>query len=90
MLEVMCVDSYEKIINTIRNEARRDKSKQLYVGDMTGTTTCILNGLDLDADDFLISERLVNKLKAGDEVLVCKVKSGENETFVIVDKVVKV
>lgn len=84
------MDPYEKIINTIRNEARRDKSKQLYIGDMTGPTTCVLNGLNLDTDDFLMPERLVDKLKAGDEVLVCKVKSGENETFVIVDKVVKV
>ena len=79
------MDAYERIINMIRKESERNKQTQLYIADMTSSDTCALNGLSLDADDFYISDSLVGKLKAGDEVLACKV----GDEFVLITKVVK-
>lgn len=79
------MDAYEKIINMIRKESERNKQTQLYIADMTSPDTCVLNGLNLDADDFYISASLVGELNAGDEVLACKV----GDEFVLITKVVK-
>lgn len=79
------MDAYEKIVNVIRKESERNKQTQLYIADMTSSDTCVLNGLNLDADDFHISASLVGELNAGDEVLACKV----GDEFVLISKVVK-
>lgn len=79
------MDAYEKLVNTIRKESERNKQKQLYIAEMTGPDTCTLNGLALDADDFLVSEFLVGKLVKGDEVLACKV----GDEYVLISKVVR-
>lgn len=86
MLEVGgCMDSYEKIIKLIREEAARDKQRQLYIGDMTGPDTCSVNGLELEADDFLVSDFLVDDLEEGDRVLVCRI----GDEFILIAKVVR-
>lgn len=79
------MDAYEKLVNTIRKESERNKQKQLYIAEMTGPGTCTLNGLTLDADDFLVSEFLVGNLEAGNEVLACKV----GDEYVLISKVVR-
>ena len=79
------MDAYENIINMVRKESERNKQTQLYIADMTSSDTCVLNGLNLDADDFYISASLVGELNAGDEVLACKVGA----EFVLITKVVK-
>lgn len=79
------MDAYEKIVSVIRKESERNKQTQLYIADMTSSNTCVLNGLNLDADDFYISASLVGELNAGDEVLACKV----GDEFVLISKVVK-
>ena len=52
---------------------------------MTGPDTCALNGLALDADDFLVSDFLTGNLEAGDEVLACKI----GDEYVLITKVVR-
>ena len=79
------MDAYEKLVNTIRKESERSKQKQLYIAEMTGPGTCVLNGLALDADDFLVSDFLTGNLEAGDEVLACKI----GDEYVLITKVVR-
>lgn len=75
------MDSYEKIIKTIRKESKRDQGQSIRFG-IVEDDKIKLGMLDLEISDFLINEGLI--LKNGDKVLTASV----GDVFVIICKVV--
>ena len=82
------MNPYEKIINTMRKEARRiERTSDIRMCEMTSGTTCEMDGVELDAEDLIINADLKGKLKQGDKVLMTRVS--EN-TYAILAKVVSI
>jgi hypothetical protein len=75
------VNSYEKLIKTIRNESNRDKSTNIRLGSVENDKIKV-GMLDLEKTDFLINPEL--KIVNGDKVLIASVE----DVFVIICKVV--
>lgn len=82
------MNGYEKLIKTMRKEAiRADTGYPLKLAVMTSNSSCILGQLELDADDLYLASHLVEKLKIGDVVLICRVS---NEKYAIIEKMMEV
>ncbi len=75
------MNSYEKIIKTIRTESNRDKNTYIRLGSVTNNKIK-MGMLELEKEDFLINADL--KLTNGDRVLIAKIE----DIFVIICKVV--
>nr|DAL95876.1 MAG TPA: hypothetical protein [Caudoviricetes sp.] len=75
------MNSYEKLIKTIRNESNRDKSTNIRLGSVENDKIKV-GMLDLEKTDFLINPEL--KIVNGDKVLIASVE----DVFVIICKVV--
>lgn len=75
------MNSYEKIIKTIRTESNRDKNSYIRLGTVTNGKIK-MGMLELEKEDFLINSDL--KLTNGDRVLIAKIE----DVFVIICKVV--
>ncbi len=75
------MNSYEKIIKTIRAESKRDKNTYIRLGSVKNGKIK-MGMLDLEKEDFLINADL--KFTNGDKVLVAKIE----DVFVIICKVV--
>lgn len=76
------MDAYEKIIKTMRDEGNRNPAPVLQLATMTGSRSCKLGTMELDADDLL---SCVGNLKAGDRVVIYRIS---NDKYVILGKVV--
>lgn len=55
------MDAYEKIIRTMRSEGSRNNPESIRLGRMASATSCKLGNIELDADDFYVSEHLTKK-----------------------------
>jgi hypothetical protein len=75
------VNSYEKLIKTIRNESNRDKGTSIRLGSVENDKIKV-GMLDLEKTDFLINPEL--KIANGDKVLIANIE----DVFVIICKVV--
>lgn len=75
------MDSYEKIIKTIRAESNRDKDTYIRLGSVKNGKIK-MGMLELEKEDFIINADL--KLTNGDKVLIAKTE----DVFVIICKVV--
>ena len=75
------MNSYEKIIKTIRNESNRDKGTSIRLGSVENDKIKV-GMLDLEKTDFLINPEL--KIANGDKVLIANIE----DVFVIICKVV--
>lgn len=75
------MNSYEKLIKTIRNESNRDKSTNIRLGSVENDKIKV-GMLDLEKTDFLINPEL--KIVNGDKVLIASAE----DVFVIICKVV--
>lgn len=75
------MNSYEKIIKTIRTESNRDKNSYIRLGSVANGKIK-MGMLELEKEDFLINSDL--KLTNGDRVLIAKIE----DVFVIICKVV--
>ena len=58
------MNGYEKIINTIRSEARKNGKHtiSLKIGVMTSPKSCKIGQIELDKDDIYVSEHLTKKV----------------------------
>ena len=58
------MNGYEKIINTIRSEARKNGKHtiSLKIGVMTSRKSCKIGQIELDKDDIYVSEHLTKKV----------------------------
>lgn len=75
------MNSYEKLIKTIRNESNRDKGTSIRLGSVENDKIKV-GMLDLEKTDFLINPEL--KIANGDKVLIASI----GDVFVIICKVV--
>nr|DAW55994.1 MAG TPA: hypothetical protein [Caudoviricetes sp.] len=75
------MNSYEKLIKTIRNESNRDKGTSIRLGSVENDKIKV-GMLDLEKTDFLINPEL--KIANGDKVLIANIE----DVFVIICKVV--
>ncbi len=76
------MDAYEKLIKTMREEGNRNPSPVPKLATMTGSRSCKLGTMELEADDLLFC---VGNLKEGDRVVVCRIS---NDKYVVLGKVV--
>ena len=76
------MDAYEKIIKTMRDEGNRNPAPVLQLATMTGSRSCKLGTMELDADDLLFC---AGNLKAGDKVVVYRISE---EKYILIAKVV--
>ena len=76
---------FEKILNIIRQEIKKNQSKEIRLGTMESETDCMMGDVLLDPDDYLIAKGLKGNLKAGDDVAILVLSS---ERYIIIDKVV--
>lgn len=77
------MNAYEQIISTIREQSRTTNPSVPRLAVMKTATKCDIGDLVLDPDDYLISDRLKGKLKAGDVVLIQKIS---DEQYAIITR----
>lgn len=61
------MDAYEKILEVMRGEGRKDNPAPIQIGIMTGEASCKIGKLMLESGDLLIAEHL----KTGYHCAVC-------------------
>lgn len=76
---------FEKILNIIRQEIKKNQCKEIRLGTMKNETDCMMGDVLLDPDDYLVAKGLKGNLKAGDDVAILVLS---NEQYIIIDKVV--
>lgn len=80
------MDSYEKLIKTIRAEASKGSNgASLQLAKMSSDSSCMIGAMELDAPFLLVADHLKNHLSAGDVVLVV----GFDDKFAIIERMVK-
>lgn len=87
------MNSYEKLIMTMRLEANRNRVKYpIKVAVMTSPTSCQYGNMELDSDDLLFAEHLTHeeyktRLNKGDRVLITQISE---DKFAVIEKIVEV
>lgn len=81
------MNGYEKIVTMMKQAGRKSMgSPVIAIGEMIDSKNCKIDELTLDTDDYMIAERLKDKLKAGDMVIVLRYSE---EIYIIIEKVVE-
>ena len=89
------MNGYERIIKTMRKNAKEVQPQELQLAIMTSGTTCQKGDLVLDRDDLLIAEHLLTGYIAADESIVPPLRKGDtvlikrlsDEKYAIVERV---
>lgn len=80
------MNGYEKIVTMMKNAGKKSAGRPVVaIGEMLDSESCQIDELTIDADDYLIAERLQGKLKKGDTVVVLRYSE---EIYLIMEKVV--
>lgn len=80
------MNGYEKIVSLIKN-SKSNFLLPFALGEMKSNTVCLINRLELEPDDYLISDHIKDKLKEGDIVLVLRYS---DDTYILLERLVKV
>lgn len=89
------MNGYEKIIATIRKNAKEVAPSEMSLAVMTGPVSCSKGELSLDRDDLLIAEHLLTGYMAGEESYIPPLRAGDTvvikriseEKYVILERV---
>lgn len=89
------MNGYEKIIKTVRKNARSVQPQQLQTAVMKSGTSCQKGDLVLDRDDLLIAEHLLTGYIAADESVIPPLRKGDtvlikrvsDEKYAIIERV---
>ena len=80
------MNGYERMIKIIREESKKTgRIGYVRLATMTSPTTCDIGGVDIDENDYMITERLAGKLEAGDTVLIAQVAG---DRYAIIERMV--
>lgn len=79
------MDGYERLLKIMRYEGAKKNPPVLTLGEMTGSRSCRIGFLELDADDLYIAEHLLKTAKKGDLVVTYRLS---DQKYVILEKVV--